>query len=156
MSFTIRRYRPDDLDPVYAIFLAAVREGAARFYSQAQRMAWAPNDTAFPDWQDRLGDAVTHVAEDDGVLLGFFTMTHAGHLDFAYVAPSQMGRGVAQALYDVTMAHPDLARVTDFDVQASHFSRRFLLRQGWQDAPPETVQRFDQTLTVFRMTYARP
>ncbi len=156
MSYTIRRYRPEDLDPVYAIYLAAVREGAAKFYTQAQRAAWAPNDTAYPGWQDRLGDAVTYVAEDDGILLGFFAMTHAGHLDFAYVAPAQMGRGVAKALYDTIMADPDLARVKEFDVQASHYSRRFLLKQGWQDAPEETVERFDQHLPVFRLSFTRP
>lgn len=155
MSFTIRKYRYGDLDAVYAIYLAAVREGAAKFYSQAQRAAWAPNDEACPGWQDRLSDAVTYVAEDDGILLGFFAMTHTGHLDFAYVAPAQMGRGVAQALYDQVMSDPDLARVTAFDVQASHYSRRFLLKQGWQDAPEETVERFDQHLPVFRLSYTR-
>jgi hypothetical protein len=45
--------------------------------------------------------------------------------------------------------------VQAFDVQASHFSRRFLLKQGWQDAPAETVERFGQQLTVFRMRYLR-
>jgi putative acetyltransferase len=155
MTYTIRKFHHDDLDAVYAIFVASVREGAARFYDEAQRTAWAPNDVAYPGWRDRLGDAVTYVAEDAGTLVGFFAMTHAGHLDFAYVAPSQMGRGVASALYAAVMADPDLARVQAFDIQASHFSRRFLLKQGWQDAPAETVERFGQQLTVFRMRYLR-
>ena len=155
MTYTIRKFHHDDLDAVYAIYVAAVREGAARFYSEAERAAWAPNDAPYPGWRDRLGDAVTYVAEDEDILLGFIAITHAGHLDFAYVAPAQMGRGVAQSLYDAIMADPDLARVKAFDVQASHYSRRFLLKQGWQDAPAETVERFGQQLTVFRMRYAR-
>jgi len=152
----VRRFRLADTDQTHAIYVAAVREGTQRFYSAAQREAWAPNDTPPPDWRDRLADAVAYVAEDQGTLQGFASMTHDGHLDFLYVAPALMGTGVADALYDSLMADPALATRTDFEVQASHFSRRFLLKKGWQDAPPETVERFSEQLTVFPMRYTRP
>lgn len=147
----IRRFRHADLDGIYAVFLAAVREGASRFYSAEDRQAWAPNDTPFPGWRDRLGDAIAFVAEDEGMICGFASMTRDGHLDFLYVAPAQMGRGVAGQLYDALMAEPELARLPGYDVQASHFSRRFLLKRGWQDAPAATVERFGRALTVFHM-----
>ena len=152
---TIRKFHHDDLNAVYAVFLAAVREGASRYYTPAQRAAWAPNDTAYPGWRDRLGDAVCYVAIHGDALIGFASMTHDGHLDFLYVVPDHMGKGTATQLYDTLMADPDLARVTRFDVQASQFSRRFLLKQGWQDAPMETVDRFGEKLEVFRLSFER-
>ena len=151
----IRRYRWGDADPCYAVFLAAVREGATRYYSADERLAWAPNDTAPADWADRLGDNVAYVAEQSDQVAGFISMTRDGHLDFAYVAPACMGQGLANQLYLALLADPELAHLSQFDVQASHFSRRFLLRQGWSDAPPETVERFGRHLTVFRMQYSR-
>ena len=51
----IRRYRHGDADACYAVFVAAVREGAARYYTTAERQAWAPNDQAPDEWPDRLG-----------------------------------------------------------------------------------------------------
>ena len=152
---TIRKFHHNDLDDVYAIYLAAVREGAARFYSEAQRQAWAPNDHPHPEWRDRLGDAVCYVASEDDMLLGFASITHDGHLDFLYVAPAQMGRGISKRVYDAAISDPALSNVTSFDVQASEYSRRFLLNQGWTDAPKETVERFDQKLPVYRMRFTR-
>lgn len=152
----IRRYQRPDADPCYAVFLAAVREGAARYYTEAERQAWAPNDQAPGEWADRLGDHVAYVAENDGQIAGFVSMTRDGHLDFAYVAPACMGQGIASRLYNTLMTDPDLVRLSKYNVQASHFSRRFLLKHGWTDAPPEKVARFDQQLTVFRMTLNRP
>lgn len=151
----VRRFRHDDLEGVYAVFLAAVREGSTRFYTHAQRQAWAPNDTAYPEWRDRLGDAVAYVADDDGMICGFASMTHDGHLDFLYVAPAFMGQGLASALYAALLKDPEIAPLDRFDVQASQFSRRFLLKHGWQDAPQETVERFGQHLPVYRMTLQR-
>ena len=147
----IRRYNARDSDLCYAVFLAAVREGAARFYSTDERLAWAPNETAPSAWPDRLGDHVTYVAADQDSVGGFMSMTRNGHLDFAYVAPACMGQGLAARIYAALLADPDLAHLTAFDVQASHFSRRFLLKHGWHDAPAETIERFGRHLTVFRM-----
>lgn len=151
----VRPFLAQDTEATYAIFVASVREGAARFYSAAERQAWAPNDTAPSEWRDRLSDHVALVAEEEGMLVGFTSMTRGGHLDFLYVAPAWMGLGVAGHLYTELMASPELAHLDRFEVQASHFSRRFLLKRGWTDAPPETVERFGHALTVFRMTKQR-
>ena len=152
----IRRYRWADAEPCYAVFLAAVREGATRYYTADQRLAWAPNDTAPAEWADRLGDHVAYVAEQSDQIAGFISMTRDGHLDFVYVAPACMGQGLAGQLHDALMTDPELMHLCQFHVEASHFSRKFLLRRGWSDAPPETVERFGRHLTVFRMWYNRP
>ena len=69
----IRRFKHGDEIACHAIYYAAVHEGTTRFYSEAQRRAWAPNDTPYPEWRDRLGDAVianTVIDDDSRGLLG--------------------------------------------------------------------------------------
>jgi GNAT superfamily N-acetyltransferase len=75
----------------------------------------------------------THVAEEGGVLLGFFTVTGAppeGELDCLYVDPAAMGRGVGRALLDAAVA---LARRDGFHALAIHadpHAEDFYLRRG--------------------------
>jgi GNAT superfamily N-acetyltransferase len=74
-----------------------------------------------------------HVAEEAGVLLGFFTVTGAppdGELDCLYVDPAAMGRGVGRALLDAAVA---VARGEGFralSIHADPNAEDFYLRRG--------------------------
>ena len=78
-TLSIRSYRPDDLDAVIGIFLAAIRETAAKDYDRAQIEAWAQADRdrwagvrlSRPTW-------VAMVAENP---VGFTDLERDGHLD---------------------------------------------------------------------------
>lgn len=128
---TIRPYRASDRAACRQVYQRAVREGAAGFYDAAQREAWAPEVPADPDRLDKLRHQLTWVAEDDGIITGFMSMTRSGHLDMAFVLPEVMGKGHAAALHDKIVSQArglGLARLT---VHASEYSRRFLGRRGW-------------------------
>lgn len=151
----LRRFRLADADPCYAVYWQAVHHGTARFYTDEERRAWAPNETAPSQWRDRLADHVAYVSETAAGLNGFISMTRCGHLDFLYVVPEAMGTGLAQSLYDMLLQDPEIAPLPRLDVQASAFSRRFLLKQGWPDVPASTVERFGCALTVYQMQLTR-
>ena len=95
----VRKGTPADLQACYGVMHQSVREGAGRFYTKAQRAAWVPQAEPPATWLDRLGQQHVWVAETHGQIIGFMTLEPDGHLDFAYVAPSHMGRGVAAALH---------------------------------------------------------
>jgi putative acetyltransferase len=129
---SIRPYRTSDRAACRQVFQRAVREGAAGFYDAAQREAWAPEVPPDPDHRlDKLHHQLTWVAEVDGAITGFMSMTRSGHLDMAFVLPEVMGKGHAAALHDRMLSEArglGLARLT---VHASEYSRRFLGRRGW-------------------------
>ncbi|PWE34330.1 GNAT family N-acetyltransferase [Maritimibacter sp. 55A14] len=147
----LRRYRPADAAPAYALFRRAVHKGAAAAYSAEERRAWAPDREMPADWPARLGAHITWLAFHRHRLAGFMTLARDGHLDLAYVAPEAMGRGVADALYARLEAEARARGLPVLDTAASHLARSFFLRHGWQVAARQSVIRNGVALTNFRM-----
>ncbi|MBL9047875.1 MAG: GNAT family N-acetyltransferase [Tabrizicola sp.] len=131
---TVRPYRAADSDACWDLFFRAVREGTAGIYDETQRQDWAPDwDPDAPDdGEDKLLAQACWVSEKDNRITGFMSLTREGYLDMAFVLPEVMGKGHAAAIYDQLLAHALTARLPRLTVDASHFSRRFLERRGWQ------------------------
>ena len=89
-----------------------------------------------------MEEAETIVAERAGALLGCMTMDMGpGYLDFAYVAPEVMGRGVATALYAVIEGRARVAGHGRLETQASLLAERFFARNGWRIVARQEVER---------------
>jgi putative acetyltransferase len=146
----IRPIRPEDVAGTYAIFRDAVRIGAAPFYTEAERHAWAPSETMPDGWRDRVLGATTWVAEDGAGLAGFLTYAD-GYLDFFYVRPEARRGPVAPALYERMLAEARTERRGRLTTHASHLARRFLERRGWRVVAPEEVERNGVLLARFAM-----
>lgn len=135
MAEVIRPFRPDDAQPLRAVFVRSVREGAASLYTQDELRDWLP-DPAMPEgWGDWLGEHLTLVAEDGERITGFMMLERDGYLNMAFVLPEVMGKGTADRLYAAILALArdlGLARLTVF---ASRHARRFFARHGWHPAP---------------------
>lgn len=147
----IRPYRPADAGPLAQIYRRAILQGAAAFYTEAERRAWAQPAPDEADWAARLGDHITVVADRDGALQGFMTMGRDGHLDLAFVVPEAMGTGVAAALHDRLLYEAARLRLPRLTTEASHLARRFFLKQGWRELAQQSVPRNGERLTNFRM-----
>jgi putative acetyltransferase len=128
----VRPYRPDDRAAVALVFHRAVREGAT-VYSESDRAAWSPSPE--PDWSepDRFVDQWTCVAEEEGKVTGFMSMRPDGFLDMAFVMPEVMGKGTAALLYDWVLDRARADGLRQLTVDATVYSRSFLLRRGWYD-----------------------
>ena len=150
----IRPYRPDDRAAVARIFYRAVREGAAAFYDDAQRAAWAPRDTPDPTKPDKLLDQWCWVAEDGGRITGFMSLCDDGYLDMAFVLPEVMGKGHAAALYDTLLQKARSQGFPRLTVHASHLARPFFVRRGWQVDKAELHPSNGQVFERFAMSLA--
>jgi len=105
MPATIRPCTAADRAAMVTVYCRAIREGAAAFYSEAERAAWATSAVPNPDKPDKLADQWCYVAAENTQLTGFMSMEPQGHLDMAFVLPEVMGNGTAAALYETLMAH---------------------------------------------------
>ena len=138
----IRPYRDGDAPALAQIFHRAVRDGAQDHYSERERAAWSPSIPEGSEWVARLTVADTIVAECDGTPAGFMTInTGTGFLDFAYVAPEQMGRGVAEVLYAVIEGRARVAGCRVLETEASKLAERFFMRRGWHLVARQSVDR---------------
>ena len=138
----IRPCRVTDAPGLAALYHRAVREGAARHYSHAQRAAWSPAPPTGEGWRRRLIEADTILAERAERPLGFMTLDLAtGWLDFAYVAPEAMRQGVAGTLYAVLEGRARAARLERLETGASLLAERFFACRGWRVVKRQEVAR---------------
>jgi len=138
----IRPYRPADAIGLATLFHRAVQEGTVRHYSAEQRQAWCASPPTSAGWRARVEDAETIVAERDGAHLGFMTMDmDTGYLDFAYVAPEVMGKGVAGALYAVLEGRAKARGLGRLETEASLLAQPFFRRHGWRIVKRQEVER---------------
>jgi putative acetyltransferase len=152
MTPLIRPYKAQDRAACAAVFYRAVREGAAEQYSPEQRAAWAPADKADTATPDRLLDQHCWVAEQNGQITGFMSLTPSGYLDMAFVLPEAKGKGVADALYRALMTRAKQDKIENLTVHASHGARHFFEKHGWQVDHQENHPVNGQTLERFQMS----
>jgi len=151
VAIRIRPIQDADAAATARIFYDAVRIGAQDYYDEAQRRAWAPWIPESTEWLDRLKPQTTLVAEQDGRVVGFMTLTADGCIDLAYVAPDRIGHGVAKQLYDAILSVAVEHGLPRLRAEASHLARDFFERQGWSVVMEQTVSRSGVELTNFVM-----
>ncbi|NNU78947.1 GNAT family N-acetyltransferase [Halovulum dunhuangense] len=151
MSAAIRPFRPEDAAALAALFHRAVTQGAAAFYDDAQRAAWSPAPPDAESFAARLAPQTVFVAAEEGAALGFMSLTGAGHLDMAFVAPERMGTGLAGQLYDHVERAALKAGHARLTTDASHPARRFFARRGWRVLRRQAPVRNGVALTNFAM-----
>ena len=73
------------------------------------------------------------------------------YIDFSYVVPAAMGKGVADALYAVCEGRFRARGIRTLTVQASESARSFFLRHGWQVQGRQEIERRGVMLHNYRM-----
>lgn len=147
----IRLFRDEDAKAAAQIFYDAVRQGAAEFYDEAQRAAWAVEVPNSEVWGDRLKAQITYVAVSDEQLVGYMTLADDGYIDLAFVRPDRIGTGVAKALYDAVQAKAVEFGALRLYSEASFLAKRFFERQGWSVVKQQIIERHGIKLTNFVM-----
>lgn len=102
MEFTIRQAKPEDSERITALTRASKSYWG---YSQELMDLWWEN-LAIP--ADYIAGHLVFVAERDGQLLGYFSLSGEGEvqeLDNLFVAPTYIHRGVGKRLFKFALEH---------------------------------------------------
>src|ERR1700748_3102766 len=88
----------NDLDAITHLFRDTVSTVNLKDYSAAQVAAWAGRWTNTPGWTDKVTNQHFLVAEENGEITGFSSLTDKGDVDMLYIHRNHQGKGVAKLL----------------------------------------------------------
>lgn len=151
MDVAVRRYTPNDLAGLIALFRDTVRRVNGRDYSQQQVMAWAPDEIDARKWRHRFGDKNVWVADLDGAPVGFIDVARDGLIDMLYVHADHQGKGVASLLLRTVEASARAHGLLRLFTEASITARPFFERHGFRVIAPQRVIRWAQEFLNYRM-----
>lgn len=147
----IRTATDSDVAMIVTLFSQSVHRIAARSYSPAQLLAWAPESPDLEQWRSRLAHLETLLADFDGVTGGFISFTSNGHIELLYTSPAFARRGVASRLYSEAEQILHSNRVTHFSTEASLEARPFFEAMGFGVVEEQIVERNGVHLRRFAM-----
>lgn len=145
-TVTVRNYRSSDCEKVAELFYETVHTVNAENYTAEQLFAWAKDERQL---QTRKNDFIkqhTLIAEIDGNIVGFGSMTDAGYLDLLYIHKDFQRKGIATKLCD------ELER--GFSVVVTHSSvtaKSFFEKRGYSVMTGQTVERSGVKLKNYKM-----
>ena len=148
----IREFTVEDVPATARVFFDAVRLGTASYYDQSQREAWAPRVPNNEEWSARLRDQRVFVAEQDGEVAGFVSLTVSGLIDLAFVSPRFARRGVGTSLYHRIEDTALELGVSLLRAEASSAAKPFFERLGWAVVREQTKSLNGVNLASFLMT----
>ena len=149
----IRRYEPEDLGQITALFYDTVHAVNAADYAPEQLYAWADGAPDLDRWNGSLLAHHSLVAvEGRDLIVGFGDIDATGYLDRLYVHKDRQGLGIATALCD------RLERAVDAPVLTTHASitaRPFFEGRGYRVLREQRVERHGVRMTNYVMEKRR-
>ncbi len=149
----IRRYEPEDLGQITALFYDTVHAVNAADYAPEQLDAWADGAPDLDRWNGSLLAHHSLVAvEGRDLIVGFGDIDGTGYLDRLYVHKDRQGLGIATALCD------RLERAVDAPVITTHASitaRPFFEGRGYRVLREQRVERHGVRMTNYVMEKRR-
>lgn len=149
----IRRYEPEDLGQITALFYDTVHAVNAADYAPEQLDAWADGAPDLDRWNGSLLAHHSLVAvEGRDLIVGFGDIDGTGYLDRLYVHKDRQGLGIATALCD------RLERAVDAPLLTTHASitaRPFFEGRGYRVLREQRVERHGVRMTNYVMEKRR-
>jgi putative acetyltransferase len=150
-NIKIRDVRAGDAKAIIEIFRSSVRFVARRDYTQAQVVAWAPDEIDIAGWEVRYATRRAYLAEDESSPVGFADLEADGHVDMMYVHPRCQGKGVASALLSHLESVARGMGIQELYTEASITARLFFERRGFQLIEQQVVSTRGQNFINYRM-----
>ncbi|MFK7970341.1 MAG: GNAT family N-acetyltransferase [Bacteroidia bacterium] len=148
---SLRTAIQSDLKGLKDLFLKSIQQACKNDYSPAEIAVWTATAHNQERWQTMLETQYVLVAEIDGRLAGFGTLKGSDYLDFMYVHPDFLRRGVAgkllQALEEKAHMRGSTILVSDISITA----RPFFEKSGFVVLRKNHNERDGEVLVNFRM-----
>lgn len=147
----IRRYSPKDISQIIKLFYDTVHTVNLKDYSRAEVEAWAPQGIDKEEWNQRLLENFTIVAEQEETIIGFASLAYKGIYDLLYVHKDYQRQGIATALTNIIESEAVLSGINELIADVSITAKPFFVKRGYEVICKQIVERRGQLLTNYKM-----
>ncbi len=148
----IRKFIPDDLEEVIAIFCDSIHTIASRYYDPVQIEAWGNSNVINQDlWLENLLGNITYVAEDEKKLIAFGDMSYQGYIDHLFVHKKYQGSGAAQRIFRKLEEAARTLGLQELTTEASIVAMPVAKRLGFEILEKQTKIHNGIEFTNYRM-----
>ena len=155
VTTVIRPVVEKDLPSVAELFYQTVRHVDPALYTPEQTAAWAPEAGTPDGWARRFRGYQALVALDGERVVGFASISPAGHIDMLFVRHDRQREGIGAALLRRMLELADGWRLDEVHTEASLVAKGLFERFGFEVVEVEEVVRRGVSLRRFRMSLRR-
>ncbi len=135
----IRKFFPDDLETVIALFCDSVRTIASKYYDPVQIRTWGDESAVDREsWLKNLSANITYVAEDGKKIVGFGDMTRNGYIDHLFVRKNDQGTGVSLGIFKKLEEDARTLGLHELTTEASILAMPLAKRVGFEVVEKQT------------------
>jgi putative acetyltransferase len=127
----LRRFKFGDEPALFRVFHSAVHIVAARHYTQAQVVAWAPDDLNPALWCARMRGIAPFVVEVDNEIVGYADVQANGYMDHFFVSGWHQRLGIGAMLMQTILAEAAALGIHQLTSDVSRTAEPFFSRYGF-------------------------
>jgi ubiquinone/menaquinone biosynthesis C-methylase UbiE/N-acetylglutamate synthase-like GNAT family acetyltransferase len=128
----IRKATFDDVDELRTLFLETIVAVNSKDYNEEQIKVWSTSADQEHFLIGRLKEQHFLVAESNGVITGFASLSDAGYFDTMYVHKDFQGQGVGTLLLNAIEKVATALEVSQINTDVSITARSFFEKHGYQ------------------------
>jgi putative acetyltransferase len=128
---SLRRFKFGDEPALFRVFHSAVRIVAARHYTHAQVVAWAPDDLNPALWCARVQGIAPFVVEVDNEIVGYADVQANGYMDHFFFSGWHQGLGIGAMLMQTIHAEAAALGIHQLTSDVSRTAEPFFSRYGF-------------------------
>lgn len=147
----IRRATAADAAALAELYRGTITEVNRRDYSAEQVAVWAGRAQRSDSLLKRINEQYFLVAEDEGTITGFGSITKTGYLDLLFVHKEHQRQGIANALFSMLESYALRHDAPQLSADVSITARPFFEKMGFEVYKEQQVDIDGVLLTNFKM-----
>ena len=132
LPFTLRLASEKDLPQLKQMYVKTISEACTNDYSASQIKAWAASAQKEERWREAVTTQYFQVAEHSRQIIGFASLKENTYIDFIYVHPGFLRRGIADSLFRVLLAEAERNGTRILTSDVSKTARPFFEKKGFK------------------------
>lgn len=142
----VRKAGLSDLADIIEVFKRSIQAISNEHYSEAEKAEWLKTAENKKRWLYALENQIFFITEIDSKAVGFISLENNEYIDFIYVHPNYLRKGIAQALLNQVEQLAINSQSTKLKSHVSKAAIQFFEKNGFSITQENKNKRGDEVL----------